>query len=233
MDDGEGDELGAADAGDDGERGVGRGGAADADGGQRTEEAHEQGREQEGGELAQHVVHQGQGAELDVAHLGDEHAGERVVAEAGAHGEPVGNATTRHEQGHEQGARPGGEDGDEGHEHEALVEVAQVVAHLVALPYAEAYAHEQHAQAIVGGFGGKVGIGSEMAEHASADEAGEDEEAVLHAGPQHAQACTAGCARRPRVALAGLDPTPQEQGAHTATERGEQGHEQGLGAQLA
>ena len=124
VDDGDSSKLGTADAGDNRERGVGRGGSTDANGGQRTKEAKEQGGKQEGGELAQHVIHQSQGAEFYIAHLGDEHAGEGIVAEAGAHGKPVGHTTTLQQQGHKQGAHPGAKDGDEGHEHEALVDVA-------------------------------------------------------------------------------------------------------------
>ena len=82
VEEGEDDEVLAAGAGDDGEGGVHGGGAAAGDGGQGAEVLDQQGGAKQGEHLADDVGEQGDGAQFGPTVLGDEDAGQGIVAEA-------------------------------------------------------------------------------------------------------------------------------------------------------
>ena len=94
-------------------------------------------------DLAQHIIHQSYGSQLNAAHLGDEHARQGVVAEAGTYGKPVGRAAVGEQHGGEQGAYPGAYDGYHGHPYEAFLDMPEVFAQLFILSDAKAYTYQQ------------------------------------------------------------------------------------------
>lgn len=182
MKDGDDDKFLSAATGDDGQGGVHRSCAANGDGSQPAEVFHQQRGAQQGGDFAQNVRQQGDGAQLRSFILGDEDAGKGVIPETRPYGHAVRHRAVAEKKAGNGAARQCAQYGHDREKHQPGVERTETLQHIRIIADADAYAEHEAAQGVITQFAVGEVVGDEMIHAAERpyDEERNDDEASFH-----------------------------------------------------